>query len=222
MVESGRGRGSRRRGSGSSVGDPNCRKSIRKCIPSGRVTVEDLPATAANRPEITRRAQAEYQLGLRKLRLEQVAEPGIGPSQWLIAQDGSRLIGRDGAGQDIFRFNAARRSALRRFGGNSDLVQAAQLGDLLFVTLGGQVVAIDTRERGENDKSDIVWQSNQTSRFPAGARANRAAMLRPSTTPGRSAAGCLAPPADSWPRSVRSLPTGLSSKTSNSFAVPIR
>ena len=63
----------------------------------------------------------------------------------------------------------SRRSALRRFGGNSDLVQAAQLGDLLFVTLGGQVVAIDTRERGENDDSDIVWQSNQAGRFPAGA-----------------------------------------------------
>jgi outer membrane protein assembly factor BamB len=148
---------------------PELSEVASQSIPSGRVTVEDLPATAANRPEITRRAQAEYQLGLRKLRLEQVAGPRLGPSQWLIAQDGSRLVGRDGTGQDSFRFNASRRSALRRFGGNSDMVQAAQLGDLLYVTLGGQIVAIDTRERGENDKSDIVWQSNPSSRFAVGA-----------------------------------------------------
>ena len=32
-----------------------------------------------------------------------------------------------------------------KFGGNTDLVQAAQLGDLLYVTLGGQVVALDTQ-----------------------------------------------------------------------------
>ena len=134
--------------------------------PRGRVTAENLPATPANRREMTRRAQAEYQLGLRKLRLEQIEGPNLGPSQWLIAQDGSRLIGRDAAGQDVFRFNASRSSAMRRFAGNADLVQAAQLGDLLFVTLGGQVVALDTRERGEDDDSDVVWQSNAAGRFP--------------------------------------------------------
>ncbi len=134
--------------------------------PRGRVTAEDLPATPANRREVTRRAQAEYQLGLRKLRLEQIDGPNLGPSQWLIAQDGSRLIGRDAMGQDVFRFNTSRSSAMRRFAGNADLVQAAQLGDLLYVTLGGQVVALDSRERGEDDDSNIVWQSNPAGQFP--------------------------------------------------------
>ena len=134
--------------------------------PRGRTTAEDLPATAVNRRDITRRAQTEYQLGLRRLRVEQMGGPACGPSQWLIAQDGSRLIGRNAAGQDVFRFDASRRSAMQRFVGNSELVQAAQLGDLLYVTLGGQVVAIDTRQRGENGESDVIWQSSQAARFP--------------------------------------------------------
>ncbi len=137
-------------------------------IPRGRVTVEDLPAATRNRPEITRRAQAEYQLSLRRLRIEQMGGPACGPSQWLVSQDGSRLIGRDATGQDEFRFGASRRSSMRRFTGNSDLMQAARLGDLLYVTLGGQVVAIDTRQKGSNDDSDVVWRSNRVGRFRVG------------------------------------------------------
>ncbi|MGD9636379.1 MAG: PQQ-binding-like beta-propeller repeat protein, partial [Pirellulales bacterium] len=134
--------------------------------PQGRASVEDLPASAANRRDVTRRAQAEFQLGLRRLRVEQSAPPALGPTEWFISQDGARLIGRDASGQDVYRFNAARRSRLRRFGGNADLVQAAQLGDVLYVTLGGQVVALDSRQRGQNDDSDILWQSNQAGRLP--------------------------------------------------------
>jgi len=134
--------------------------------PPGRAHVEDLPATGANRRDVTRRAQAEFQLGLRRLRIEQSDEPTLGPSEWLISQDGSRLVGRDAGGQDVYRFNASRRSRLRRFPGNADLVQAAQLGDMLYVTLGGQVVALDSRQRGRNDDADILWQSNPSGRLP--------------------------------------------------------
>lgn len=144
--------------------------------PAGRATAEDLPATAANRRDVTRRAQAEFQLGLRRLRIEQSAAPSLGPTEWFISQDGARLIGRDAEGQDVYRFNASRRSRLRRFGGNAELVQAAQLGDILYVTFGGQVVALDSRQRGQNDDGDILWQSNQAGRFPIafvrGGRAN--------------------------------------------------
>jgi outer membrane protein assembly factor BamB len=149
--------------------EPSAAGAHTQAWPHGRTTAEDLPGTAANRRDITRRAQAEYQLGLRKLGLEQIGGPACGPSQWLIAQDGSRLIGRDAAGLDVFRFNASRRSAMQRFVGNSDLVQAAQLGDLLYVTLGGQVVAIDSRQRGENGESDVIWQSSQVARLPTSA-----------------------------------------------------
>ncbi len=127
--------------------------------PRGRVTVEDLPATAANRPAMTRRAQAEFQLGLRKLRIEQASGPTLGPAQWLISQDGTRLFGRNAEGKNIFRFSSSRRSAAQRFTGNADLVQAAQLGDFLFATLGGQVVAIDSRGRDDGN-SEVLWQSS--------------------------------------------------------------
>ena len=144
-----------------------------KAWPRGRATIQDLPVTAANRRDVTRRAQDEFQLGLRRLRVEQTSPPALGPTQWFISQDGSRLIGRDGFGRDIFRFNASRRSRLRRFVGNADLVQAAQLGDVLYVTLGGQVVAIDSRQRGRNDDSDILWRSNPAGRI-AVVRSGRA------------------------------------------------
>lgn len=136
--------------------------------PQGRANAEDLPAVGANRRDVTRRAQAEFQLGLRRLRLEQQSGPALGPTEWFISQDGSRLYGRDAAGEDVYRFNASRRSRLRRFPGNADLVQAAQLGDILYVTLGGQVVALDSRQRGRNDDEDVLWQSNPSGRLPIG------------------------------------------------------
>lgn len=134
--------------------------------PRGRVSVDDLPAVVNNRRNRTRRARTEYQLALRKLNLEQTPGTRLGPAQWFIAQDNSRLIGRDGVGKDVFRFNASRSSAMRRFPGNSDMVEAAQLGDLLYVTLGGQLLALDTREVGDSGGSDVVWQASPAGRFP--------------------------------------------------------
>lgn len=136
--------------------------------PTGKAKADDLPAVGTNRRDITRRAQAEFQLGLKRLRVEQRSAPALGPTDWFISQDGSRLIGRDAAGQDVYRFSATRRSRLQRFPGNADLVQAAQLGDILYVTLGGQVVALDSRQRGRNDDADVLWQSNQSGRYPLG------------------------------------------------------
>ncbi len=131
--------------------------------PHGRVAVDELPAVENNRRDRTRRAQVEYQLALRKLNLEQATGTRLGPSQWFIAQDNSRLIGRNGEGKDVYQFNATRSSTMRRFPGNSDMVRAAQLGDLLFVALAGQVLALDTREVGDAGSSDVIWQA-----FPAG------------------------------------------------------
>lgn len=131
--------------------------------PRGRVAVDELPAVDNNRRDRTRRAQVEYQLALRMLNLEQTPGTQFGPEQLFVAQDNSRLIGRNGDGTDVFRFNAARGSAMRGFPGNSDMVEAAQLGDLLFVALGGQMLALDTREMGERSNADVVWQA-----YPAG------------------------------------------------------
>lgn len=154
-------------------------EAARSTWPRGRAKIEDRPATKANRRDVTRRAQAEFQLGLSRLRIEQNSSPAFGPSEWFISQDSSQLIGRDALGQDAYRFNASRRSQLRRFGGNAELVQAAQLGDILYVTLGGQVVALDSRQQGRATESDILWQSSQAGRVPI----NMARVSRTSSRP---------------------------------------
>jgi outer membrane protein assembly factor BamB len=147
--------------------------SPRFAWPRGRATVDELTPTPANRRDVTRRAQNDSQLGLRRLRLEQANGPPLGPSQWFIAQDNSRVVGHDALGKQVFRFNAPRNSAMRRFAGN-EMVQAAQLGDLLVVTLGGQILALDSSERANRDNSEIVWQAYPAGRYPlAFERKNR-------------------------------------------------
>lgn len=146
--------------------------SARFVWPRGRVTVDELTPTG-NRRELTRRAQNDSQLGLRRLRLEQVNGPQLGPSQWFIAQDNSRVVGHNALGKQVFRFNAPRNSGIRRFAGN-EMVQAAQLGDMLVVTLGGQILALDTSERANRDNSEVVWQAFPAGRYPlAFERKNR-------------------------------------------------
>jgi outer membrane protein assembly factor BamB len=141
--------------------------------PRGRVEVDQLPAVANNRRNKTRRAQTEYQLALRKVNLEQTPGTQLGPSQWFVAQDNSRLIGRNGEGKDIYRFSAARSSAMRQFTGNSDMVQAGQVGDLLYIAFGGQMLALDTRETGDNGSSDVVWQASPAGRFAVAPQRTR-------------------------------------------------
>jgi outer membrane protein assembly factor BamB len=147
--------------------------------PRGRVAVDELPAVANNRRDRTRRAQVEYQLALRKLNLEQNPGTRLGPAEWFIAQDNSRLIGRNDEGKDVYRFNATRSSAMRQFPGNSDMVEAAQLGDLLFVALGGQMLALDTRETGNRGTSDVVWQAYPAGRFAVAPQRTRRRANRP-------------------------------------------
>jgi outer membrane protein assembly factor BamB len=134
--------------------------------PRGRVKVEEISPKAANRQTLTRRAQMDMQRGLRRLRLEQINGAPLGPTQWCIAQDNSLLLGHNSLGKEAFRFSVPRNSAMRRFAGNSDMVQAAQLGDLLYVTLGGQVLALDTSERAGRDDTELVWQAYPAGRYP--------------------------------------------------------
>lgn len=146
--------------------------------PRGQVTVELSSATSPRRRS-TQRAGVEFQLGLQRLRVEQFDRHGLGPSQWLIAQDGSRIVGRNGLGKDVFRFSADQGMAMRRFIGKSDWIQAAQLGDVLYITFGGQIIALDSRRRSENGEADVgqrpvavgdgsvLWRAYPAGRFPA-------------------------------------------------------
>jgi outer membrane protein assembly factor BamB len=114
----------------------------------------------------TRRAQVEFQTGLRLLRVEQNRRSGLGLSQWLITQDGNRLIGRDSMGADLFRYGGGRGRASNRLPGKIDWIQAAQLGDILYATFGGQIVALDSRASGVDRSDRVLWRAYPAGRYP--------------------------------------------------------
>ena len=136
----------------------------------GQVTASvKATATPAQRA-VTLRSQDEVQLGLRKLRIEQNDCPGLGTAQWFIAQDASRLVGRNAAGQDMFHWSANRAPAAPRFNVTADSVQAAQLGDLIYLAMGNQVLALDSRQSGGDTDAGVVWQAFPAGRFPVAVR----------------------------------------------------
>lgn len=139
------------------------RVGSRRDWPRGQVSGELLPTSTAPRSAAARRAQADRQAFLRRLRLEQVYPASLETPQWFITNDGRRLVGRNPWGEDIFRFDFRRDNQWRRFQLNSNLVQAAQLGHLLFLSLGSQVVAFDTRRVGGDKDLWRTYPASQTS-----------------------------------------------------------
>jgi outer membrane protein assembly factor BamB len=134
--------------------------------PRGQVTASVKSTATPAQRAVTLRSQDEVQLGLRRLRVEQVGCPGLGTPQWLIAQDASRLVGRNGAGQDVFHWLANRDPSARRFNVSAESVQAAQLGDLMYLAVGNQVIALDSRQSGGETDAGVVWQAFPAGRFP--------------------------------------------------------
>lgn len=132
--------------------------------PRGMVRAEVGPASTRSRSNGTRRARAEYYQGIRELRPEQISSPRLGIDQWLISPDGLRVIGRDHTGRDQFRLRMDRDRNARQFAGNVDMVQAAQLGDLLYITLGGRILAFDASRDSSQRDDDALWES-----YPSGA-----------------------------------------------------
>jgi outer membrane protein assembly factor BamB len=73
----------------------------------------------------------------------------------------------------VFHWSTEQNSPIRRAGGNSDRVQAAQLGDLLFVSMSGQILALDSRQlRDDDNDSEAMWQAFPGGRFPVIAPRN--------------------------------------------------
>jgi outer membrane protein assembly factor BamB len=147
------------------------RKTVGQDWPRGQVNVSvaSTPTPTPAQRAVTLRARDEAPVGLRMLRVEQDYHPGLGTLQWFIAQDGSRLVGRSADGQDVFRWSAARDLIQKRFAINAEWAQwaqAAQLGDLFYVTLGNQVLALDCRQQSADTDAGIVWQQSPSVRSP--------------------------------------------------------
>jgi outer membrane protein assembly factor BamB len=134
--------------------------------PRGQVTASVKSTATPAQRAVTLRSQDEVQLGLRRLRVEQIGCPSLGTPQWFIAQDASRLVGRNGSGQDLFHWLANRDPSSRRFNVSAESVQAAQLGDLMYLTLGSQIIALDSRQSGGDTDAGVLWQAFPAGRFP--------------------------------------------------------
>lgn len=124
--------------------------------PRGQVDVELLPATGqvADRGAAQNR---ERQVGLRLLRIEQDIGLSTTNTQWLIGLDSSELVGRNGSGGDVLRlsFDQNRWPTPYR---DSNLAYAARVGHLLYVAVGGQIVAVDGRQQGV--AFEPLWQTD--------------------------------------------------------------
>jgi outer membrane protein assembly factor BamB len=163
--------------------------------PRGQISasVSTAPSPTPAQRAVTLRGRDEAQVGLRMLRVEQDYHPVLGNPQWFIAQDGSRLVGRNSAGQDVFHWNATRDVPQRRSTFSTDWAQwaqAAQLGDLFYLSLGNQVLALDCRQFNSEADAGIIWQAIPAGQLPiepaAGGRRGRQSIYHESS--GRSRA----------------------------------
>jgi outer membrane protein assembly factor BamB len=135
--------------------------------PRGRVTA-DVEATSPLRQGRLVRG-VPPQRGLRELRFEQDYPPSLDSLQWLIASDCSQLVGRDRSGQQLVRLDIQRDGTVRQYRiNNSDNVQAARLGHLLYVSLGNQIIAFEARPPDSDENVDVLWQAYSAGRLPPG------------------------------------------------------
>jgi hypothetical protein len=92
----------------------------------------------------------------RQLRIEQDFLPQASPTNWFISNDCNEIVGRNLLGADVFRVTVDPSTVARQYH-DSNLVRGARLGHLLYVIIGGQVVAIDSRQDHPNSDADVLW-----------------------------------------------------------------
>ena len=117
--------------------------------PRGHVDAELLSMTAAaapqNRERPARQLPDRQTSVIASCGIEQDFWPGGPETHWFVAMDCSEIVGRNTLGDDVFHWTVDQSSLSRQFR-DSGLVHGARLGHLLFFTLGGQVMAIDSRQ----------------------------------------------------------------------------
>jgi outer membrane protein assembly factor BamB len=101
---------------------------------------------------------------LRQLRIEQNFAPQISPMHWFVAMDCTEITGRNSFGEDVFHLNVDANSLANQYR-DSGLLHGACLGSLLYVALGGHVVAIDSLRDKQSSEGDILWPDQTSSEF---------------------------------------------------------
>jgi outer membrane protein assembly factor BamB len=133
--------------------------------PRGQVIVEVVAAPPLRQGRVARGSSP--QRSLRPLRIEKEYPSLLDSLQWLVAGDSSQLVGRDQDGRQLVRLDIRRDGSARPYPvSNSDAMQAARLGHLLYVLLGDQIVAIEGRSPNSEDNVDVLWRAYPASQFP--------------------------------------------------------
>ncbi len=137
--------------------------------PRGQVTAEVESTSPVRQRRLVRGVQSARRL--RQLRIEQDDPPQLDSLQWLISSDCSQLASRDRWGRqlaslDIGRNDVANGSRVNR----SDVVQAARLGHLLYLSLGDQIVAVESRPPESSGQLDVLWRTYSAGRLSLGQR----------------------------------------------------
>ncbi|MEX0642637.1 MAG: PQQ-binding-like beta-propeller repeat protein, partial [Pirellulales bacterium] len=133
--------------------------------PRGAVDAQVRMLTESNEDRTNQPSRQERQPGLRRLNIEQDAWPGFGTTQWFVSTDGTELVARNGAGNDIFRLPVENNNWAQQNRNNS-FVHAARLGHLVIVSLGGQIVAVDSSQAEHGASGEVLWQAYPLGRFP--------------------------------------------------------
>jgi outer membrane protein assembly factor BamB len=151
--------------------------------PLGKVTSE-LKSLGNGTRDRAERGQIE-QLGYRQLRIEQDVAAGS-TTQWFVSGDCSELVGRSALGDDIYRLRVSPTNWAPQYR-DSNMVYAARLGQLLVASLGGQILAIDSRQNQAGLDGSPLWQTSSPGRIPSESlRARRGGRIRTYRTTRRS------------------------------------
>jgi len=136
--------------------------------PRGRVQAEYSAATSASAQNRERpmRPVPERQTGYRQMRIEQDFWPEAAPIHWFVTMDCTEIVGRNALGHDIYHWTVDQNALARQYR-DSGLVHGARLGHLLFFMLGGQVMAVDSRQDSPNSEGDVLWPNRTSNEFQA-------------------------------------------------------
>ncbi len=135
--------------------------------PRGEVEAELIPVSTEP-AERAKRVQAERQAPHRLVRIEQDAWPNASSVEWLVATDCSELVGRDASGHDVFHLPVDQNDLARQYR-DSNLVHAARLGRFLYVAIGGQLMAVDSRHGSRGFQGELLWRTDSLGRYSADA-----------------------------------------------------
>jgi hypothetical protein len=138
----------------------------------GRIEVKTSAIAGIHRNRANNRPQPDRQPGLRRLNIEQNTWSSQVAPQWFITPGGTELVCRDGLGNDMAHVVIEGTGAARA-AGDHGAFHAARLGNLLFVSLGNQILGIDSRQGEQGSGGELMWQAYPTVRLPLVASTTR-------------------------------------------------